>query len=187
MDQPKTYYVNYCDSINDVKVKGIMATLAAIINHERPDIMYFLFSSSGGLVDPGISLYNFLRALPIQLIRHNTGSVDSIANVIFLAAETRYAAQHSSFLYHGVNWNFAGRTAMNRDQLSETLSSMESSESKMSAIIKERTTLTAAEVRGLFSEAEAKNASFALEKGIINEIRNPMITPNAPFYSFNLA
>ncbi len=185
--QKKTFYVNYCDTINDVKVKAIMSVFAEIVTKEKPDTIYCLFSSSGGLIEAGISLYNYLRALPIELIMHNTGSIDSIANVIFLAADTRYTAKHSSFMYHGVNWNFAANTAMNRTQMAETLSSIDSSEHKISGIMTERTKLTSIEVKTLFSQGETKDAAFALDKGIINEIRNPVIPKDAPFFSFNLA
>ncbi len=188
MNQPKkTFYVNYCDSINDVKVKAVMAVFAEIITKEKPDTIYCLFSSSGGFVEPGISLYNYLRALPVELIMHNTGSIDSIANVIFLSANIRYTSQHSSFMYHGVNWNFAANTAMNRTQIAEVLSGIDSSESKIAGIITERTKLTPEEVRALFSQGQTKDASFALNKGIVNEVRNPMIPKGAPFFSFNLA
>ena len=46
MDIPKkVIYVNYCDVINEIKVKAIMGVLSEIINRERPDIIYCLFSS----------------------------------------------------------------------------------------------------------------------------------------------
>lgn len=125
MNNPqKVIYVNYCDAINEIKVKAIMSALSDIINREKPDTIYCLFSSTGGQVEPGIALYNFLRALPVKIIMHNTGSIDSIANIIFLAADTRYASVHSSFLFHGINWNFAANTSLNKSQLTEILSNM---------------------------------------------------------------
>jgi len=81
------------------------STHGDLLRHRRqpkPDVLYFLFSSNGGSVNAGIALYNFLRALPVEIIMHNTGSIDSIATVIFLAADKRYAALHSTFLFHGV-------------------------------------------------------------------------------------
>jgi ATP-dependent Clp protease, protease subunit len=187
MDQPKKiFYVNYCDSINDVKVKAIMSVFAEIIAKEKPDTLYILFASGGGNVEPGIALYNYLRALPVEIIMHNTGSVDSIANVIFLSANARFASTHSSFLFHGVNWNFNEKTSMTRSQLAECLSGLDSLEDKISGIVTERSKLTAEEVRTLFRQGESKNASFALNKGIINEIRDPVIPKGAPFFSFNL-
>ena len=187
MNTPKkTIYVNYCDSINEVKVKAIMGALAEIINKERPDTIYCLFSSSGGLVEQGITLHNFLRALPVELIMHNTGSIDSIANVVFLAGAVRYAAVHSSFLFHGVNWNFSANSSLARSQMAEVLSSIDSSEAKIDGIITERTQLTAEDVRTLFRQGESKDSVFALSKGIISEIVNPVIPKDVSILSFNL-
>lgn len=187
MDQPKkVFYVNYCDDINVPKVKAIMAIITEIITKEKPDTIYFLFASTGGLVEPGIALYNFLRSLPVEIIMHNTGGIDSIANVIFLAADTRYASVHSSFLFHGVNWNFEAKTALNKNQLKEVLSGIDSSESKISGVITERTKLTAEEVSALFGQGESVNAEFALSKGVITEIKNPKIPKGAPLFTFNL-
>jgi ATP-dependent protease ClpP protease subunit len=182
----KIVFVNFFDAITDVKVKAIMATFADLINQQKADVVYCLFSSSGGFVEPGITLHNFLRSLPIEIIMHNTGSIDSIAGVVFLAANKRYASHHSSFLFHGVTWNFLQGTAATRNQLAETRSQLDASESKISGIITERTSLTTEEVRSLFSQGESKDPSFALSKGIVHEIKNPIIPKGVPIFSFNL-
>jgi len=186
-ESQKTIYVNYFDSIVDPKVRAVMAALSEMINKQKPDAIYCLFSSPGGQVEAGITLYNFLRSLPIEIIMHNTGIVDSIANVIFLSANIRYASVHSSFLFHGVNWNCATNTSANRNQLAETLSGLDASETKIRGIITERTGLTPEEVRALFTQGESKDPSFALSKGIVNEIKNPAIPKGVPILSFNLA
>ncbi len=182
----KVIYMNYCDDVSPVKVKAIMAALADIITREKPDTIYCLFSSSGGHVESGISLFNFLRALPTEIIMHNTGSIDSIANVVFLAADTRYASVHSSFLFHGINWNFEAKTSLNKIQLKEILSTFDSSETKIVGIITEKTKLTAEDLRTLFNQGESVNPDFALSKGLISEIKNPTIPKDAIFVSFNL-
>lgn len=102
MPEPKTIYVNFYDSIDPVKAKHIMAFLSEVVSKEQPDNIYCLFSSPGGSVESGIVLYNFIRSLPVELIMHNTGSIDSIANIVFLSANTRYTSVHSSFLFHGI-------------------------------------------------------------------------------------
>ena len=163
-----------------------MAAASDIINREKPDTIYCLFSSSGGGVDAGITLYNFLRALPVELIMHNTGIIDSIANVIFLAANIRYACAHSSFLFHGIVQPFTANTTLNKNQLAETLSSLNISESKFSGIVSERTRLGTEEIETLFRQGESKSPAFALSKGIISEIKDPMIPKGVPLISFNL-
>jgi ATP-dependent protease ClpP protease subunit len=181
-----TIYVNYFDSITDAKTKALMAICSDIVAKQKPRAIYFLFSSAGGQVPSGITLYNFLRALPVEIIMHNNGSIDSIANVIFLAASKRYAAKHSSFLFHGINWNFTAGTSLTFFQLKENLSSFEREETKIASIVAERTKMSEAEIRELFRQGESKDLKFAVDKGIIDEVRDPVIPKDAPLITVNL-
>src|SRR5258708_24946324 len=102
------FYINYFDQITDSKARALMALVSEILQKVTPTpaTLYFAFSSTGGSVQAGVTLFNFLRALPVDVVMHNTGSVDSIATVIFLAGKVRYACEHSRFLFHGINWTF---------------------------------------------------------------------------------
>jgi len=182
----ETIYINYFDSINEAKIKALMAICSDIVAKQKPKTLYFLFSSQGGSVNAGITFYNFLRALPVDVVMHNSGSIDSIANVIFLAASKRYAARHSSFLFHGIAWNFAAATSMTFFQLTETLSSFKQEESKIAYIVAERTKMTESEIRELFRQGESKDLQFAVDKGIIDEVRDPIVPKDAPLITVNL-
>jgi len=184
MLEPKTIYVNFYDSIDPAKAKHIMAFLSELVSKEKPDYIYCLFSSPGGSVESGIVLYNFIRSLPVELIMHNTGSIDSIANIVFLSANTRFTSVHSSFLFHGIFQPV--NTSLTKSQLQELISGINISESKIAGIITERTKLSTDEIRELFLQGESKNATFALEKGIVNEIKNPVIPKDVQILSFNL-
>lgn len=179
-------YINYCDEINLAKTKAFMGGISDIVSKQHPDVLYILFASSGGLIDSGIALYNFLRALPVEIIMHNIGNIDSIANVVFLAAETRYTSVHSSFLFHGINWNFGPNASVNKNQINEIMSYFKLSESKIAGIITERTKLTTEEVMALSSHGESKNAEYALAKGVVSEIKDPRIPKGANILSFNI-
>jgi ATP-dependent protease ClpP protease subunit len=181
-----TIYVNYFDSINDSKTKALMAICSDIVAKQKPQTIYFLFSSLGGQVNSGITLYNFLRSLPVEIVMHNTGSIDSIANVVFLAASKRYAAKHSSFLFHGINWTFAAGSSLTFSQLKENLSSFEREETKIASIIAERTKMTEADIRELFRQGESKDLTFAINKGVIQEIKDPAVPKDAPLITVNL-
>ncbi len=181
-----TIYVNYFDSITAAKIKALMAICSDIVAKQKPNTIYFLFSSVGGEVNAGIALYNFLRALPVEIVMHNCGSIDSIANVIFLAGAKRYAARHSSFLFHGISWNFAAGAALTFFQLRENLSSFEREETKIASIVAERTKMTEPEIRELFRQGESKDLQFAVDKGIIAEVRDPAIPKDAPLITVNL-
>lgn len=115
--QVDTFYLSYVDGIDTERVKYIMNTCSNIINQLKPKILYFLISCNGGDVDPGIALYNFLKSLPLKVIMHNIGSIDSIANVVFLAGKERYASKHTSFLFHGVNMNTKQAVQLGLNQL----------------------------------------------------------------------
>ena len=98
----KTIYINYNDSISDDRVREFSEFCLNKIEKYQPEILYFLFASPGGSTDAGITLYNFLRALPQKIVMHNMSSVDSIGTVVFLAGDERFASPHSTFLFHSV-------------------------------------------------------------------------------------
>lgn len=178
-----TVYVNYYDQVTESKTKAFMAACAQIIDQMKPDRIYFLFASSGGQVDAGIALYNFLRALPVKLAFHNIGAVDSIANVVFSAGEERFATAHATFLLHGVTWNL--NSAFDREALGQVNSLAIQAENKIAKILSERTSLTENEVRSHFTQGDAKDSQFALDKGIIHQIVNPAVPANQKLLSFN--
>src|SRR5438445_8342740 len=95
-------YITFHDNINIQSVGRFITLCTQVRQQYEPQKMYFLFSSAGGAVDSGVTLYNYLRGLPCRLIMHNIGSIDSIANAIFLAADERFAAPNSAFVFHGV-------------------------------------------------------------------------------------
>lgn len=159
-----TVYVNFFSNITDVTANRFMAACAQIIATDHPDCLYFLFASSGGSVDAGIAIYNYLRALPIKLAMHNNGSIDSIANVIFHAADERHANPHSTFLFHGVAMNLE-KAALNRSQLQELLSQLSALETKIADILVRRCQLLLPEIQGLFLNGETKDTAFAMSKG----------------------
>ena len=91
------FYISYYDAIDVPHVKAIMTVCNNILSQTpMPSTLYFLFASQGGSVDAGIALYNYLKSLPVKIVMHNTGSIDSIANVICVGGQERYAAPHST-------------------------------------------------------------------------------------------
>ncbi len=178
-----TVYLTFHDNITQESANRFMDFCAKSIQQYKPKQLYFLFSSGGGLVDSGVALFNYLRGLPQKIVMHNVGSIDSIANAVFLAAEVRYAAPTSAFLLHGITWNFGQGAILTYSQMQETMSRFDAAEQLTAQIIGDRTKLTPDEVRALFRQGESKAPSFALEKGLIHEIRNVQIPDGAPLHS----
>ena len=181
----QTVYINYFDTINESKVKAFMALCASIIGQHNPSKLYILFSSNGGSVDAGIVLFNYLRALPVPLIMHNTGSIDSIANVVFLAADERFANPNATFLLHGINWNFSQGSSLSLTALQETLSRFKADEDRMSGIITNRTSIQREELSNLYQQGNSVGLPYAKEKGLIQDIREAKVEPGSPLISCN--
>lgn len=179
----KTIYINFFDGIDPIKVnKFISFTVDAIKQHDPTEIYYFI-SSNGGDVDSGFVRYNFLISLQSKLTitMHNTGSIDSIANVIFAAGQKRFAAPNASFLFHGVSMNMQG--GVSRTILKESLSRLEGMENRIAHTVSKHSKLTEAELTSLFQQGEGKDVTFAVNKEIIQEIK----VPSVPHGSIHLA
>ncbi len=183
--QVDTFYLNFVDKIDLERVKYVMNVCSNIVDQVKPKNIYFLFSSNGGDVDAGIDLYNFLKALPARVIMHNIGSIDSIANVVFLAGEERYASKFTSFLFHGVNMNINQPTQLNINQLNEITNRLNTSQEKIAGIVCENTKITKKQIANLFKQGKTEGIKFALDKGIIDAEKSAQIPTGAPFLSLN--
>src|SRR5436853_2312339 len=176
----KIIYINFFDSIDPVKVNKFMKFTTDAIEQHNPTELYYFISSNGGDVDSGFVLHNFLVSLQSRLVitMHNIGTIDSIANIIFLGGQKRYAAPNTAFLFHGVAMNFIPG-GVSRPAIKENLSRLDGMESRMAATISKQSKLTEEEIKLLFHQGESKDVNFALDKELINEIKSPTIPPGA--------
>ncbi len=83
-------------------------------------------------------LYHFLHSLPVPVITHNIGSVESIGIVVFLAGERRFACPHSRFLIHPLHWTF-GTPAADHQRLVEWGKSLDFDAQRYAQIVNEAT------------------------------------------------
>ena len=121
----------------------------------------------------------------VNVIMHNIGSIDSAANVVFMAGAERYAAEDTSFLFHGVGYGFGASAGISKSQIEEGLSIVTGAENKIANILATNSSLTENDVRKLFEKGESKPASFALSKGVVTELRQAAIPNGAPVYTVN--
>ena len=164
-------------------VEPLIQALAKL-SQEGVQEVYMAFSTPGGNVAQGITLYNFLRGGSFKLIVHNIGNIDSIGNAIFLAADTRYACAHSTFMFHGVAFNTTEASSFESKRLREMLDTIGADQRRIGGIITERTNISQDDVDELFLEAQTKTAELALERRIVHEIREFKLPLRAPVISF---
>jgi ATP-dependent Clp protease protease subunit len=64
------------------------------------DTAHILLQSNGGYVSDGLCLYNFMQNAPIKFVMYNAGAVASIAVILFLGGNQRYASETARFMVH---------------------------------------------------------------------------------------
>src|SRR5271166_1442991 len=179
---PNRVYVSFSAEINPNTTESLIATVANCVNQGKEEI-YLMMSTPGGSVMHGLNIYNVLRAFPVKLITHNVGNVDSIGNAIFLAGAERFACPHSTFMFHGVGFDFTGPFRLEEKTCKENLEAIHVEHGRIGSIIEERTKLDKEAVAKLFLEAQTKDATYAVGCGIINEIKDVKMAPGCPVIS----
>lgn len=175
-------YVSFSAEIVPATTESLIATMSNLVNDGCPQVT-LLLSTPGGNVMNGINLYNFLRGLPITLVTHNVGNVDSIGNAIFLAGQPRYACRHSTFMFHGVGFDAVAGQRLDEKLVRERLQGILSDQSRIGSILKERTRVPQDEIESLFREAKTMDAAQAAGFGIIDEVCDVNVLQGCPIIS----
>lgn len=132
-----THVINFSGPINQVTSERIRDISLQAVAQGASEIRLHI-SSEGGNTLHGFTLYNFLRSLPVPLVIHNMGNIESIAVVVFLAGTTRIASPHSRFLIHPLHWGFNAGT-VDHARLREYVSSLDNDLERYAQIFDERT------------------------------------------------
>lgn len=175
-------YVSFSAEINQNTTESLISVMANCANSKVQQV-YLLLNTVGGSVMNGLNLYNVLRGMPFELIIHNVGSVNSVGNTIFLAGDKRYAVPNATFMFHGVGFTFSQGQRLEEKDIREKLEGVLREQKKIGDIILQHTNLTDNEIKGLFRQAQTKDAHFAMDKGIIHEIRDIQIPVGCPVIS----
>jgi len=171
-------YVSFSADINVSTAETLIATMANLAGQGAEEV-HLLIATSGGSVQSGINLYNVLRGMPFRLITHNVANIDSIGNAVFLAGEPRFSCAHSTFMFHGVTWGTGGATSLPENTLREYLQNVQADQDRISAIIDKHTGLTVDQVKQFFREAATKDATYAVEAGLVDAIKDVEIPSGA--------
>lgn len=174
-------YISFSAEINVKTVEGLIGVIFDQINKGATEI-YLMISTPGGHVAQGMNAYNVLKGLPVPLITHNVGNVDSIGNAVFLAGRTRYVCQHATFMFHGVGLEIAQAQTIRLDEkaLREYLGSIDADHTRIAGVICDESKMPIEKVKGLFLEAQTKDANFAVANGLVHEIRDVAVPQGAP-------
>jgi len=181
LDAPSVY-ISFSAEIIPITTETLIAAMSNCAN-KRVKQVNLLLSTPGGSVMHGMNLYNLLKGMPFELTTHNVGNVDSIGNALFLAGQKRYACPSSTFMFHGVGFNSGNNQRFEEKYVRERLDGILNDQSRIGTIIANNTKLREEEIAALFREATTKDARYAIDNGIIHEIRDVYIPKGVPIIS----
>jgi ATP-dependent Clp protease protease subunit len=96
---PPQVFAVFAGNIDQDAVRRVFQGVTAAISNKVGQL-HLMMQSTGGFVGDGVCLYNFFRALPIDLTIYNSGSISSIAVVAYLGAKKRKVSTYASFSMH---------------------------------------------------------------------------------------
>jgi ATP-dependent Clp protease protease subunit len=136
-------------------------------------------ASAGGWTAKAAAVYNMLRALPLRLVTYNVGEVASAANMLFLAGEERYACPQDTFALHPGSFTAAAGKEFDAKIMRERIVSLDAHDERERLIVKQRTKLSAAQVKQLVEDCTTLSAAEALKAGIVHRVKPLRIPPGA--------
>jgi ATP-dependent Clp protease, protease subunit len=163
---PQEIYAVFCEGVNEGSVKRLCASLSfATQNNIRH--VHLMFQSTGGTVGDGICLYNFIKALPIDLTIYNCGSVVSIAALAYLGAKKRKTSASATFMLHRTTGASQPATAGRLHSIAE---SVVLDDKRTETILRSHVRLSPEEWAALDKHELWFSAEEAIKAGLADEI-----------------
>jgi ATP-dependent protease ClpP protease subunit len=172
-------FVSFAAEIVPQTTEALLRAISDFVNQGFQEI-HLLLSTPGGSVMHGITIYNVLRGLPIQLVTHNVGNVDSIGAVIYLAGEQRYVCPQATFMLHGVAFGTNAPTQFFERNLKEKMLSVQKDQERIKAIYRDRAGIDPEVAEQFFLGESNLVATDAVANGLAHEVRPVQIPAGSP-------
>ncbi|QAU34933.1 ATP-dependent Clp protease proteolytic subunit [Janthinobacterium sp. 17J80-10] len=135
ISNPETVlYATLAGRVDEAMVQRLFSQMATAVSCGVQEL-HLMIQSTGGIINDGISVYNYLRSLPLEITTYNTGTVQSIAVSIFLAAKKRKASLFATFMIHKATFYAASPTTS--VQLSAATQSLMVDDDRIERILKQ--------------------------------------------------
>ncbi|HZF00662.1 MAG TPA: ATP-dependent Clp protease proteolytic subunit [Methylomirabilota bacterium] len=182
--QPPDFYGIFSGAIDQASLQKFFNNFAVVTQQPQPNKhLHLLVQSTGGTIADGTAMYNFLKAAPIDVFVYNSGCVQSMATVCFLAAKRRVVSRHATFMLHRAS---CAPQAMTMSRLADVLKSLEIDDGRMDAILKSHLKLSDEQWAHLRNNEFWFTADDALKSGLATEIGDFSPPKGAKILSFNL-
>lgn len=149
--------------------------------------LVLLISTTGGSVFHGLSIYNYLKGIPIEVVTHNFGSVDSIGTIIYCAGEKRFSVPNARFLVHPVAWGSNASISMDEKQLEEALNSLRIDEKNIALVLAKEAKKEVEEVIEIIMRRTTLLPEEAKSLGLVHDIKQELLPEGAELIGINLS
>jgi len=184
MSPTGTVYIKFFAGVDGNSTNALMNAIDQQIAQGTKKII-LLISSPGGSVFHGISIYNYLSGIPIEIETHNFGTVDSIGVILYLAGKKRYSVPDARFLLHPVQITFQGTGSLEEKQLEEKLKGLQIDEQNIGGIIAKTINKSRDEVIQKMRDRTTLNPEEAKSFGLVHEIKTELLSSGSQIISIN--
>jgi ATP-dependent Clp protease protease subunit len=179
------FYVKFFAPVTPDSINALMQTIDRKLSQGAKK-MGLLISTPGGDVFQGLSAYNYLKGVPLEITAHNFGSVDSIGIVLFCAGTRRLCVPHARFQLHGVMANFAGPVSLEENQLEERLKGLQIDMGAIARIVANAAHKDPQVVLYDMRNRISLIGEQALEYGLVHEIKPELYEAGAEVISIQM-
>jgi ATP-dependent protease ClpP protease subunit len=176
--------IKFLAPIIDVTTNRLMEVLDQKMKQGQREFI-LLISCPGGSVFHGLSAYNYLKGLPVNITTHNFGSVDSIGVILFCGGAKRVSVPQARFLLHSVTSNFQQNMSLEEKQLEERLKSLRIDTENIAKVISATTSKSVEDVTRLMQDRTTLNPEEAREWGLLHEIKADLFPSGAEVISIH--
>ena len=177
-----TIYIKFFSAVDGNSSNALMHLVDQYVNQKYQKIV-LLISSPGGSVFHGLSIFNYLSGIPVEVETHNFGCVDSIGVTIFSAGKKRYSVPDARFLLHPVSANL--QAIIEENKLEEIIKGIRIDQNNIAASIAKATGKTENEIVHAISSRTTLSPKEAMEFGLVHEIRSSLFPAGAQVVSIN--
>ncbi len=168
----KPIVIKFFKAVDDASITGLMNLIDQKTKEGAKEFI-ILMSTNGGSVFHGLSAYNYLKGLPVSIVTHNFGNVDSIGVTLYCAGSRRYSSPQARFLLHGISWGFQN-CRLEEKQIEEILKSIQIDIENTAKVISANTGKAIGDVTKAMTDRITLNPEQAKEWGLVHEIKTEL-------------
>jgi ATP-dependent Clp protease protease subunit len=179
------FYVKFFAPVMQESINALMQVVDKKLSQGAKK-MGLLISTPGGDVFHGLSAYNYLKGIPMEITTHNFGSADSIGVVLYCAGSKRLSVPHARFLLHGVMCNFPQPASLEEKQLEERLKGLQIDMGNIARIIADTVKKDKQQILNDMLNRTTLYPEQAIGYGLVHEIKSELFETGAEVISIQM-